>query len=346
MKPLKYEQVCLSEYENLADARAQIGHFLEAVYNQKRPHSSLGYLPPAEFEQAHQTNRDKNQTHHTLTIVSFKGFTSLLVQKKETAEMLSSRFTHIWWQVPLLSCLALLLSGCGKTGSQSVIPGLSEHYDVLVMVDHSGSTRTNPPFNNTLHQVGEVYLSMIQTGPHNEVCLQHGGVDNDTLYDGKGKGLSELRDKLDGLASGKADDDGSKPKAAVPQGNHVPYVVDGHDEADGLGNGSRIVETELAPALAWINDRPKDDQKMVIIISDLVADPTKYKDGTVQHYLDPAKFKWTVQNPKNIHLRCYMVGTDTTNTLQSTWQNSGIDMRFFHPGYTVDKSDFQARDAQ
>ena len=62
MKTLKCEQVYLSEYENLSDARAQIGHFLEAVYNQKRLHSSLGYLPPVEFEQAHQTIRDKNQT--------------------------------------------------------------------------------------------------------------------------------------------------------------------------------------------------------------------------------------------------------------------------------------------
>jgi len=66
MKTLKYEQVYLSEYANLSDARAQIGHFLEAVYNQKRLHSSLGYLPPAEFEQtyekAYKLNRDKNQT--------------------------------------------------------------------------------------------------------------------------------------------------------------------------------------------------------------------------------------------------------------------------------------------
>jgi transposase InsO family protein len=62
MKTLKYEQVYLSEYENLADAKAQIGHFLEAVYNQKRLHSSLGYLPPAEFEEAYSESRDKNQT--------------------------------------------------------------------------------------------------------------------------------------------------------------------------------------------------------------------------------------------------------------------------------------------
>jgi transposase InsO family protein len=65
MKTLKYEQVYLSEYENLADARAQIGHFLEAVYNQKRLHSSLGYLPPAEYEgkfgKGYEESRDKNQ---------------------------------------------------------------------------------------------------------------------------------------------------------------------------------------------------------------------------------------------------------------------------------------------
>ncbi len=62
MKTLKCEQVYLSEYDSLADANAQIGHFLEAVYNQKRLHSSLGYLPPAEFEQTYNKDRDKNQT--------------------------------------------------------------------------------------------------------------------------------------------------------------------------------------------------------------------------------------------------------------------------------------------
>jgi len=51
IKTLKYEEVYLSEYESLADARASIEHFIENVYNQKRLHSSIGYLPPAEFEQ-------------------------------------------------------------------------------------------------------------------------------------------------------------------------------------------------------------------------------------------------------------------------------------------------------
>jgi putative transposase len=51
MKTLKYEEVYLREYETMAEARTSISHFLEAVYNQKRLHSALGYLPPVEFEQ-------------------------------------------------------------------------------------------------------------------------------------------------------------------------------------------------------------------------------------------------------------------------------------------------------
>ena len=50
IKTLKYEEVYRSEYRDLAEARASINAFLEKVYNQKRLHSALGYLPPAEFE--------------------------------------------------------------------------------------------------------------------------------------------------------------------------------------------------------------------------------------------------------------------------------------------------------
>jgi putative transposase len=50
IKTLKYEEVYRTEYRDLAEARASIGVFLEKVYNQKRLHSALGYLPPVEFE--------------------------------------------------------------------------------------------------------------------------------------------------------------------------------------------------------------------------------------------------------------------------------------------------------
>ena len=50
-RTLKVEEVYLQEYASFAQASACIGQFIEAVYNQKRLHSSLGYLPPAEFEE-------------------------------------------------------------------------------------------------------------------------------------------------------------------------------------------------------------------------------------------------------------------------------------------------------
>ena len=50
MKTLKYEEVYRNEYRDFNEAHASIGEFLELVYNQKRLHSALGYVPPAEFE--------------------------------------------------------------------------------------------------------------------------------------------------------------------------------------------------------------------------------------------------------------------------------------------------------
>lgn len=49
-KTLKQEEVSLKEDESFADAEANLAVFIEQVYNTKRLHSSLGYLPPAEFE--------------------------------------------------------------------------------------------------------------------------------------------------------------------------------------------------------------------------------------------------------------------------------------------------------
>jgi transposase InsO family protein len=50
MKTLKYEEVHRNEYRDLNEARSTIRTFLEKIYNQKRLHSAIGYLPPAEFE--------------------------------------------------------------------------------------------------------------------------------------------------------------------------------------------------------------------------------------------------------------------------------------------------------
>lgn len=63
MRTIKEEEVDLSEYNDFADARSQIGRFLEDVYNRKRIHSSLGYLTPLEFESAWRMAHPDQTTH-------------------------------------------------------------------------------------------------------------------------------------------------------------------------------------------------------------------------------------------------------------------------------------------
>jgi len=59
MRTIKEECVSLTEFRDYADAEAQLGRFLDQVYQHKRIHSALGYLTPAEFE--HQWRAEQAQ---------------------------------------------------------------------------------------------------------------------------------------------------------------------------------------------------------------------------------------------------------------------------------------------
>ena len=59
-KTLKREEVYLTSYRTYAEAAANIGTFIEDVYNAKRLHSSLGYRPPIEFEEDVMNSRTKD----------------------------------------------------------------------------------------------------------------------------------------------------------------------------------------------------------------------------------------------------------------------------------------------
>jgi putative transposase len=50
IKTLKYEEVYLWDYQTVDDVVQRLPFFIQQVYNQKRLHSAIDYVPPVEFE--------------------------------------------------------------------------------------------------------------------------------------------------------------------------------------------------------------------------------------------------------------------------------------------------------
>lgn len=55
-KTLKNNEVYLNDYQNIYEAKENLFKFINDVYNIKRLHSSLGYVPPDEFEKSVEIN--------------------------------------------------------------------------------------------------------------------------------------------------------------------------------------------------------------------------------------------------------------------------------------------------
>jgi len=64
IRTIKEEEVHLSDYRDYFDALAHLGRFLDEVYMHKRIHSALGYLTPAEFEQAWRAQQQTTSSVH------------------------------------------------------------------------------------------------------------------------------------------------------------------------------------------------------------------------------------------------------------------------------------------
>jgi len=58
MRILKQQEVYLAKYETYLDVVEQLPQFIEDVYNEKRVHSTIGYLTPNELEEMEKQNKD------------------------------------------------------------------------------------------------------------------------------------------------------------------------------------------------------------------------------------------------------------------------------------------------
>ena len=89
-KTFKYEEVYLNDYQTVDDVAERVPYFLEAVYNAKRLHSSLGYLSPDEFEELFNNDNSNGSNDNGLD-VSLKDFSKDL-NGKVNNNTLSARY--------------------------------------------------------------------------------------------------------------------------------------------------------------------------------------------------------------------------------------------------------------
>ena len=56
------------KYETYTEVLERIPYFIKQVYNKKRLHSFLGYMPPEEFENINNKNVKEKESHQLILI--------------------------------------------------------------------------------------------------------------------------------------------------------------------------------------------------------------------------------------------------------------------------------------
>lgn len=67
LKTLKHEEIHAFEYKTMEDVVGRLPRFLEEVYNRRRLHSALGYVPPVEYEVKYARQGGQNPELHLST---------------------------------------------------------------------------------------------------------------------------------------------------------------------------------------------------------------------------------------------------------------------------------------
>ena len=50
MQTFKHEEVLAFDYDTIDDVKTRLPRFIDEIYNTRRLHSALSYIPPMEFE--------------------------------------------------------------------------------------------------------------------------------------------------------------------------------------------------------------------------------------------------------------------------------------------------------
>ena len=69
---LECELLDRRRFKTQAEARIAVFEFVEAFYNRRRRHSSIGYLSPIDYERLHAANPDAHQSAAVLASVKDK----------------------------------------------------------------------------------------------------------------------------------------------------------------------------------------------------------------------------------------------------------------------------------